>query len=133
MLHAFRVEHPQTGRGPFQSDHDISTLLARKVDAMPELPPPGRDGLGLGHLPWAFVFGCPSLETLKRWILVGDDAAENESIVRRLRRRGFVLAEYLVEQENLRMGYSRQQLAFDAADSKEDGLVEYHDLGILLS
>jgi hypothetical protein len=132
MLQVFRVEHKHSRVGPFQTNHEFTQNLARRASICHHLKHPGDDGLGLGDIPWCYVFGSPDLESLKRWVLLGDGITENERIVQQLDALGFVLAEYLVESDRYLMGASGNQLAFDARESREEALVEYHQLAELL-
>lgn len=111
----FRVEHKHTGIGPFQTDDAFTQSLAKKAAAQPQLPAPGDDGLGLGTIPWHWRFGCTSLEHLKIWLLLSDDAKHNRARLRTLHTKGFVLAEYRVSEDSLRKSLSGIQVAFEAA------------------
>lgn len=132
MRQVFRVEHKDTRLGPFQTPGEFTQALARRASEI-GLRHPGEDGLPLGNIPWSYVFGCPDLATLRLWMFHGTDDQESKHIVRCLRARGFVLAEYLVEDDRFIMGDSQTQLAFDADDSRDEALVDYRDLAELLT
>lgn len=133
MLQIYRVQHKVTNVGPFQTSGEFTQALATKALARPELKSPGEDGLPLGHLPFCFVFGCPDIDALKKWFLLGETSAENEHIILSLKKQGFVLAEYLVEADDYQLSKSGTQVAFDAFNCRDEGLVEFHDLGDLLA
>lgn len=131
MRQAFRIEHETTGKGPFQSDTALCQALAKAADAR-SLPLPQNDGLALGNIPWFYVFGSPCLQTLRQWVLPdGRDAAMQT--VQALQAEGFVLKEYLVDDDRHRMGHSKLQLALDAHSCEKEGLFERHSLEVLLA
>jgi hypothetical protein len=108
-------------------------MLADVASKDSSLPSPGNDGLPLGELPFTFVFGCLDLGTLKRWFCPGNSVAEDAHIVCELKGRGFVLAEFLVVDPNdCWTGLSGTQVAFYPSDSVEEGLVQFHELEMLL-
>lgn len=131
MFQVYRIEHTVTGTGPYQSNDEFTQNLAQKAGVNRHLKSPGDDGLPLGWIPFCFVFGCLDLRSLKRWFFLGETWDENLSIIQTLKDKGFRLAEYLVEAENCRVSASGIQVAFDAYDSKDEGLVQYHDLNDL--
>lgn len=133
MLQIYRVEHAGTGVGPYQTVDEFTQDLAQKAGTNRHLKYPGDDGLPLGHLPYCFVFGCLDLRSLKRWFFLGESWEENERIVETLKEKGFRLAEYLVEEGDYQVSVSGIQVAFHASGCKEDGLVQYHDLGSLFA
>lgn len=133
VIEAFRIEHRVTHIGPFQTPDPYLQELATKAGSVSYLKNPYDDGLGLAWIPWTFVFGSPSLDTLKRWVFLGGTFDSNEAIVRELKARDFVVAEYLVEEGSFRSSFSGLQLAFDARTAREDGLVQYHDMTVLLA
>lgn len=128
----YRIEHLATKVGPFQTDTEYTQSLAKKAAATQHLKSPGDDGLPLGHLPFSFVFGCPDIQSLKQWFFLGVTAEENERIVRTLKDMGFVLVEYLADSYDYELSRSGNQIAFDARNCVEEGLVQVHDIGILL-
>ena len=133
MLQIFRVEHRDTRVGPFQTDSPFTQALAARANQRQQLKLPQDDGLLMGNLPFYFVFGCPSLDSLKAWILAGDVPAENRPVTEALAVEGFVVAEFLVEAEDYRMGVSGLQVAFDADSCREEGLVVFHGMDALLA
>jgi len=133
MHHVFRVEHSVTRLGPFQTNEPFTQMLAGKAIARPELKSPGEDGLPLGHIPFSFVFGCVGLGNLQQWFLLGDACSDNKEIVDRLGLLGFRVGEYLVDDEDCWVSDSGIQAAFHAAHAREEGLVTYHHVGILIS
>lgn len=133
MLQVFRVEHTTTRQGPFQTMDEFTQELVAKVEENPRLKFPGDDGLPLGNIPWCFVFGCLSLETLKQWFLLGKTLADNERIVYALKEKGFQLVEYLVDEGDYAVSTSGVQVAFSTSEARDEGLVQHHDLGMLLS
>lgn len=132
MIEVFRVEHRKTHIGPFQTPDPYLQELATKAGSISYLKNPYDDGLGLAWIPWTFVFGSPSLNALKRWVFLGGTYDTNETIVKELQARDFVVAEYLIEEGDYRQGFSGLQVAFDAYHAREDGLVQYHDMPMLL-
>lgn len=132
MLQIYRVEHKDTGVGPYQTHDGYCQHLAKRTALNHRLRAPGDDGLYMVCIPHYFVFGCMSLPLLKEWFFLGDSIAENDEIVRNLMEKGFQLAEYLVEPDSCRVSVTKMQVAFDAEECKIDGLVEYHDLSVLL-
>ena len=133
MLQVFRVEHESTQLGPFQTPDDFTQTLAKRAAATRDLRVPGEDGLPLGYLPFKFVFGCGDLAALKRWFCLGGTDVENEEIIQELKRRGFRLLEFLVEEGDYRVGLSGLQVAFDPSLSREESLFQAHDLATLLA
>lgn len=132
MYQVFRIEHKTTRVGPFQTNDPFTQGLAQRATQSRYLRCPGDDGLSLANIPWHYVFGCPSLETLKRWFFLGRTVEENEAIVQELDTRGFVLREYLVEDDVIFFGRSHLQVVFDASHCRREGLVEQHSLAALL-
>lgn len=133
MLEVYRVEHKTTRMGPFQTPSPFTQRLAELANNCGQLKSPGTDGLPLGNIPFFFVFGSPGLPALRRWLLLGDTPEENAQIVATLDELGFVLAEYLVEEDSYLMGLSKLQVAFDADACREESLVNYHPLQQMLS
>jgi len=133
MHRVYRVEHRTTRTGPFRTLDDYTQELGVMATAREEvLKAPGDDGLPLGHLPWCYVFGCLDVATLKKWFFLGDTVADNEAILRKLKNKGFVLSEYLVEPDDCRISTSGIQVAFYPTDAEDAGLVHFHDLESLL-
>lgn len=132
MFQVYRVEHKTTKIGPFQTNDPFTQELAQKANNNPHLKFPCDDGLPLGFIPFCFVFGSLTLSSLQQWFCVGNTKEENEHIIHQLKEKGFILAEFLVEDKDCRVGYSQSQVAFDADSSKEEGLVMYHELDMLL-
>lgn len=113
MIEVYRVEHKETGVGPFQTDLALTQFLAKRLGANTSyLPLPYEDGLGLADIPWWFVFGCPTIEDLKPWILLGLTVEENQRIVDQLDQLGFHIGYYVVEDSLFRMGRKGTQLVF---------------------
>ena len=132
MLQIFRVEHATTRQGPFQTNDEFTQQLASRTADSPLLKSPPEDGLPLGNIPWCFVFGCLSLETLKQWFLLGNGAVDNEHIIGTLKSKGFHLVEYLVEAGDYIVSNSGIQVAFSTSEARYEGLVQAHDLTVLL-
>lgn len=134
MKEIYRIEHRETGVGPFQTnDPWIQTFLVKRLmDNKHYFPSPGDDGLGLGNIPHWFVFGCPTIETLKRWILLGSTIDENDQIIKRLSDMGFVLGHYLVESDLVREGCRNIQVAFGKPDDLYEGCFEHKPLQVLM-
>lgn len=132
MQHVFRVEHSITRQGPFQTNDPFTQMLAKMAISDPALKSPGQDGLPLGDVPFCFVFGCIGLESLRDWFLLGDCESSNEEIVEKLGSLGFRVGEYLVEEDDCWVSDSGVQAAFHASICREDGLVTYHNVDILL-
>jgi hypothetical protein len=132
MLQIFRIEHETTRIGPYQTRDKFTQNLAKQAEADQGLKSPGDDGLPLGDLPFSFVFGCTDVPTLKRWFFFGD-AVENERIVKMLKLKGFRLVEFLVEDADCEVSTSGRQVAFYAGFSRDEGLVQVHDLNVLLA
>lgn len=117
MLEVYRVEHKDTGTGPFQTNDPFTQKMVEKLFRnLHVFPNPGDDGLGLGDIPFWFVFGCPSIETMKQWILLGDNIHDNDAIVKTLDEKGFILKYHLVEEDWVRKGWSGHQVAFGNKD-----------------
>lgn len=130
MLQVFRIEHRDTRVGPFQTYSSYTQKLVRWASERRDLLSPWQDGLG--DLPWSYVFGCPDMDCLRQWFLLGNSPRENGHIVRKLKDAGFVLAEYLVAADECRVSTSGIQLAFYPEQSREEGLVAYRGLDELL-
>lgn len=126
----FRVEHARTGTGPFQTLGEHTQALAARANALPHLPSPDADGLE--NLPWAWVFGAPSVDSLKAWLMCFPTQDANVAMVRELHAQGFVLATFVADEGRFRMGKSGLQLAFDRFDCKVEGLMELSSLTSLL-
>lgn len=132
MRCVYRVEHLDTHQGPFQFKHPFCLELLVRANRSGCLLSPSDDGLPMVSVPRHFVFGALSPEALKRWVLLGFSIEENERILAQLDRLGFVLAEYLVDEADLRTSASGLQTVFDAHKCHEEGLVEYRPLASLL-
>lgn len=126
MIQIFRVQHKETKIGPFQTDNDFTQHLAQHTNG----PYPDRDGLSLGFIPWSYVFGCLSIESLKQWFMIGDIAIED--VCDQLEALDFCVIEYLVDDGDYIIGDSRKQVAFNASWSAFDGLTQVHPMSILL-
>lgn len=133
MYQVFRVEHKETGKGPFQTSDPFTQKLAWRLQDFPNLPAPEHDGLPIGMIPMNFVFGCLSLSTLSQWFLLEDTACENENIVTGLKLRGYVLRKYEAHPHDCRTSYSGLQIAFDSVMSSQKRVVEEYALSMLLS
>lgn len=133
MIEVYRVEHKETGIGPFQTRDDFTQKLAKRLSRNKGyFPHPGDDGLGLGHIPWWYSFGCPTLNDLKRWVLLGVNIAENDAIVKKLDEMGYCLKYYLVEEDQVIMGARKTQLAFGKEEDCESCISESYPLNILM-
>jgi hypothetical protein len=133
MIEVYRIEHKETGIGPFQTSDEFTQDLAKLLTMNKGyFPHPGDDGLGLGNIPWWYCFGCPTLNDLKRWVLLGANIHENESIVKKLDELGFVLKYYLVEEDQVIMGIRKTQLAFGKEEDSESCISESCSLNTLM-
>lgn len=132
MLQIFRIEHAVTGVGPYQTVDEYTQQLAKRAGRNRNLRSPGDDGLPVMFLPYSYVFGCLDIASLKRWFFLGETIEENDAIVGTLKEKGFRLAEYIVESTDCRISATGIQVAFDPSTSRDEGLVEYHDLNMLL-
>ena len=133
MIEVYRIEHKETGLGPYQTRDEFTQMLAKRLtDNKGYFPHPGDDGLGLGYIPWWYSFGCPTLNDLKRWVLLGVNIQENDSIVKKLDELGFVLKHYLVEKEQVIMGIRKTQLAFGKKEDCESCISESYPLSIMM-
>lgn len=135
MIEVFRIEHKESRIGPFQQekiDRFIAYMI-RKAGRQRHLKAPIEDGIYLSHLPWTYVFGAPSIPKLKEWVFFGRRRDDNRRIVKALKKRDFTLAEYLVADGDYMPGQSGNQLLFCPDTSREEGLVQYHDLTVLLN
>jgi hypothetical protein len=132
MLQIYRVEHKDTGVGPYQTQDEYCQHLAKRTAYNHRLRAPGDDGLYMAFIPHFYVFGCLDLLRLKEWFFLGDSTQENDEIVASLSQKGFRVAEYLVEPDSCRVSATKIQVAFDADECKSEGLVEHHDLNVLL-
>lgn len=127
MLQVFRVQHKETKVGPFQTDNDFTQHLAEHTKG----PEPDRDGLSLWTIPRSYVFGCLSIESLKRWFAFKDVSIEQVCV--ELDVLGFRVVEYIVEDGKYKIGKSQKQVAFDASWSEDVGLFQVHPMSILLT
>lgn len=126
MIQIFRVQHKETKIGPFQPDNDFTQYLAKHTNG----PESERDGLGLWTIPWSYVFGCLSIESLKQWFAFKDVSIEQ--VCAELDALGFRVVEYLVDDGDYIIGRSRKQVAFNASWSEDDVLTQVHPMSILL-
>ena len=133
MIQTYRVEHRVTKGGPFYRDKPDLFLryLITWANYQRRLKSPTEDKLHIHHLPCVYVFGAPSIPKLKEWIFFGRRYDDNRRIVKALKKRNFTIAEYLVADEDYVSGRSGNQLLFCPDTSREEGLVQYHDLDIL--
>ena len=132
MIPVYRIEHRDTHIGFFETNDPYTQELSKKACAIRYLKAPGDDGLYLVSIPRFYVFGSSTIKALKRWVFLGDNLKENDEIVFALRDRGFVLAEFLVNDDKYVEGWSKLQLLFDADECRREGLVEYRDMTELL-
>ena len=130
MIEVYRIEHKETKLGPFQTEGDYTQSLARKAGSVRYLRDPLDDGFYI--LPRGYIFGCDSLNLLKRWVFLGASFDENAEIVHRLDNLGFALAEYIVDRANCRTGRTGVQLMFNATQARKESLVSYQPLSRLL-
>lgn len=139
MLEVFRVEHASTFAGPFRpetrkkEDEAFHAKLAELAwDA--NLPIPMEDGIVTSQISPFCVYGCENLDTLKKWILVGSTKAKDVSIVSRLKKLGYVVNKYLVDEDDVHKGESGLQVAFyPPYDARDNGQYESIDLVALLN
>jgi len=133
VIEVYRVEHKETGIGPFQTNHIFTQKLAQRlVKNKGYFPNPGDDGLGLASIPWFYNFGCPSIDDIKRWVLLGVNVQENDFIIKTLDELGFCLNHYLVEKDRVIIGWKKIQLAFDTRQGDDCCIVETQSLNILM-
>lgn len=108
----FRVEHSESKVGPFISmgyatDHPLHPYLYEIVQ-QEALPSPLNDGI---DLPYAFVCGASSLDTLKKWFW--SPSILMDKFLAELKKAGFVLRQYEVHPRHCRSGRSGLQVFFD--------------------
>lgn len=121
----YRVYNPRTNIGPFQMGAVHGKLCELANDKLEELPMPIEDGLG--NLHWADVFGAPSISALRKWILVASDESTNKEILDGLDDEGYVVAEFLVDRDMVKIGRSGLQCAFYPSND-----VVHHQINILV-
>ena len=126
MIQVFRVEHCDTRIGPFQTDDEFTQFLAENTNG----PTPNEDGIPFSIIPWYYKFGCIDIKTLCEWFKI--ETMSYKNVLRRLNDLGFVVREYLVEDDCYMIGKSKKQVAFDADLCYQENLVETHDMGKLL-
>jgi hypothetical protein len=104
-MKVFRIEHPKTGRGPYQH-HGYSTqrprVYGQKMSEYaygPHAPTPWDDGFDFAETD---VFGFVSLHQLRSWFCRDVRVA--------IKRCGFVVSVYDVDPEYVKQG--RKQCAF---------------------
>lgn len=126
MIEVYRVEHKVTGVGPFQTNSEFCQKLVKNTQpVLYRLKNPHDDGLEIAYIPYTYVFGCPDINSMKQWILTGRCYDENYEIINTLDEMGFVLSNYLVHPADVRMSWSKIQLAFCPIDAKEEKLVSH--------
>lgn len=132
MILVYRIEHKDTHVGPYQTDDVFTQFLARLLLRQSDvLPFPGKDELGAASICWFWVFGCINLVDLKKWFCLDGPACK--TILSTLKEKGFVLAVYLSEKDDFKIGLSGMQVAFDSSNARSEGLVQYQDLETLLA
>lgn len=117
LIKVYRLEHKDTGKGPYQSFHDLSGLLKEAHDGTETHPDPCNKGepwgefvyrgmRGVGYVPYDVlyteVFGFLYLEDLKVWF--------NDGWLEALEGVGFVIREFMVEDSLVRLG--NHQISF---------------------
>ena len=98
MMTVLRVEHRDTGRGPYRS----MAIGCRSLD---DQPVPSSDGIDTFALGPHHHFGFPSLDHLTKWF------DGHERLL--LRKQGFTVRKYAVPPECVLTG--RKQVVFDSA------------------
>lgn len=124
MHQIYRIEHNATNVGPFQTRDNFTQALAQRAANSQRLRRPDEDNLHTGFNPWSFVFGCPGMDKLKEWVLLGSTIEENDDILWKLQKLGFVVREFLVPDDDIRWGIRGNQVLFDAETAREEGLVQ---------
>lgn len=132
MLEVYRVEHTDTGIGPYQTNDTYTQSLAEKLNEKSHLKRPFDDGILMSDVPFFYVFGCTSIDSLKDWFLLGNNPEDNYTIVENLKNKGFRIAQFIVEPDYYEVGNSGMQVVFDSHRCKEDGLVQFHELDMIL-
>lgn len=121
----YRVYNPHTNSGPFQMGAVNGKLCELANAKLDELPMPLEDGLT--NLNWSDVFGAPSISALRKWILLASDEATNREILDGLDDEGYMVAEFEVESDMVKIGRSGIQCAFYPTKP-----VSYHQVYILV-
>lgn len=119
MLLIYRVEHPETGKGPWMHRGDSwedeivdqFNIEWEQFNSLESHPSPYMDGIQ-GFQMGFDVLGVTSIDQLKDWLGKGD-------IPKMLHHAGFVIRIYGVEDEDVKDGYT--QVAFWA---KQDCILE---------
>jgi hypothetical protein len=133
MIEVYRIEHKETGLGPYQTRDEFTQKLAKRLTRNQRyFPHPGDDGLGLGNIPHWYSFGCPTLNDLKRWVLLGASIQENDSIIQKLDEMGFCMKYYLVEEDQVIMGWKKTQLVFGKEEDCEYCISDSYPLSVLM-
>ncbi len=104
MLTIYRVEHKETGEGPWRSAKRGDTvLLPRGCDSHPSVV----SDAGFDHYSWPFalVCGCVSMTQLRHWF-------GTRGIVQDLADAGFHIVEYFVPADDFHPCHSGTQVAF---------------------
>ena len=110
MILIYRIEHKDTGTGPFQSDSEFSAVLCEKTSG----PLPYDDGITMSEIPWYWKFGCTTIDILKTWFTLKD--INFDTVINTLDREGFILVEYIVNSGKYLISNTGSQVVFDADD-----------------
>lgn len=124
----YRVENMYTQQGPFQSFEPFNIELAALATRKFKHLAPSKDGLIMSKLPYFYVFGCLSLESLANWIFLSELSDLNEKIAQKLHALDFRVNTYIVPLSNCAVGSSGLQVLFDP----DDNLAETSTLDTLL-
>jgi len=118
MCKIYRLENKATGVGPFQTATELLQELAHRATFVPGLALPKQDGLDLATIPFCYVFGTLTLESLQQWIMTAPSYAGNAFILAHLIEYGFELIEYEVDPCDYLIGTSASQVVFDPGPSR---------------
>ena len=134
-ISVFRLEHPVTGYGPWQSIRydkfpkdcklynmiiKAANVLSEQWEKYPSHRAPWDDGLAMFDS--SQLFGCTTLSTLQTWFNVSDQYIDA------LFDAGFTVVEYILPKKasSFDLSDSRRQAIFDP-----DEAIEKKDLGFL--
>ena len=104
-MYVYRVEHPDSGLGPFrhapcEDPMDVAGHAIRRC-----LPVPQDDGIHIPEDDW--VCGLPHEDVIRVWFPMLDD----------LIRYGYVLRRYRINKRRVRAGKSGLQVIFKPRDA----------------
>ena len=115
-MQVFRVEHPETFDGPFNSYHGFYCGEVRALYSDPiHFPAAWDDCFDSSHFIAGnyrdHVCGLDTLKLLRYWF-------EHPIVVPRLAACGYQITEFDVHPDNVRFGKSLKQLMFDRTKAK---------------